>query len=851
VTEDCTTQPSWDENERLRALDSYGILDTPHEEDFEEVVKMAARVCRAPVSVINLIAGNRQWFKAEIGLGVRETPLDISICAKAILQPGVFTVPDLSEDPRFRENPLVTGDPRLRFYAGALLETPDGLPLGTMCILDYKPRILSEDELLTLKALARQVMTMLELRKALNAKSRSEERLSLALDASGFIGIWEWDVVKDLVYADERFVTVFGGEPSWSTEGAPIAEYIKAIHSDDFARVSSSIERALQSEGDFQQEYRLVQKDGSIRWIEARGKCHFAEDGKPIRFPGVAVDITDRKCAEFSDREAAEKARGRTEFLNQLTQKLSLLSSPEELNRVATREIGQFLGGNRSYFFEAIPPDLHTLVLSDWCLEEEKTLQGVYDLAVFGETEMWQTLNSRSVGLNDSAADPWTVKFVANYQAMNIGAALIAPFCRDGKWVTCLGVSSKSPRQWTPEERALLENVMLRVWPLIERARIELSLRESEERFRAMSDNIAPLAWMAKADGLIFWYNRRWYEYTGETFEEMKGDGWAKVQDPEHLPHVVESWKIAITNGTPWEDTFPLRGADGTFRWFLSRAFPIRDTDGNITLWFGVNTDITELREAQEALKHANILLGDKAALLDDLVKQRTQSLSDTIAELEAFSYSISHDMRAPLRSMIGFSEFLREDARDRLKPTEVDYLDRICSASRRMDQLIQDVLIFSRLSREDVVLTPIDTDVLMREIIASYPNLHPESIDIAIKATLPSVMGNASLLTQCFSNLLDNGAKFVAEDKEGKIEVWSEDHEGRVRIYFKDNGIGILEENQARIFDIFHRVGRGGEGTGIGLAIVRKAVEKMGGKIGIKSELGNGSLFWLDLAAP
>jgi PAS domain S-box-containing protein len=712
--------PQWTEADRLRAIDSYDILDTPREEEFDDIVKMAAQACNVPISLINFVTSGRQWFKAGIGTDLTQTPLDVSICAHALLEKDILVVPDTTEDLRTSGNPLVTGNPHLRFYAGALLESPEGLPLGTVCVLDYKPRQLTKQESNMLKGLAKQVMTQLELRRAL-----------------------------------------------------------------------SELRRAL---------------------------------------------------------KAKEKNEERLNFLSQLTGKLSVLPGLADINRLVTREVGQFLGGNRCYFFEATGPALECRVLPDWCAVGAASLEGTYDLAQFGTPEMWQTLNSQSAALSDVRLHPWTVDFLPNYRAMNIGAALIAPFSRDGKWVTCLGVSSGQPRQWSPEEQALLEDVMARVWPLIERARIEGELRESEQRFRAMSDNIAPLAWMGSADGMIFWYNKRWYDYTGETLETMKGTGWAKVQDPEHLPHVIETWTKSIREEIPWEDTFPLRRFDGEFRWFLSRAYPIRGEDGNISLWFGVNTDITELRDAQEALRKANAQLGDKAVHLESMVQQRTQKLSDTIAELEAFSYSISHDMRAPLRSMIGFSEILVEDYAAKLDTAGVDYLNRISNASKRMDHLIQDVLIFSRLSRQEVKLQDIDIDKLIREVIGSYPNLDPSIVDISIPDQLPPVKGNQALLTQCFSNLLENGAKFVAKGTKAHIEVRAETFPGHARLYFKDNGIGISENDLVRIFDIFHRVGREHDGTGIGLAIVRKAVEKMGGTLGVESELGKGSTFWLHL---
>lgn len=170
-----------DEAERLEALRRYEILDTPIEQEFDDFTALIARICDAPIAVINLIDEDRQWFKSEIGLGVRETPLDVSICRHAILQKGLFVVPDTLEDERFKSNPLVTGKPFLRFYAGALLETPDGFPLGTLCVLDFQPRRLTPHQSRALEILARQVMTTLELRLKYNELKSKHEALESAL----------------------------------------------------------------------------------------------------------------------------------------------------------------------------------------------------------------------------------------------------------------------------------------------------------------------------------------------------------------------------------------------------------------------------------------------------------------------------------------------------------------------------------------------------------------------------------------------------------------------------------------------------------------------------------------------
>jgi two-component sensor histidine kinase len=178
--------PTWTERDRLATLRSYRVLDTPPEPVFDDLVQLATRACQAPIALISLIDERRQWFMAEVGLGMRETPLDRSICLSAMLQPGLTVVPDLIEDHRFTSNPLVTGEPRLRFYAGAVLRAPDGVPLGALCVLDHVPRDLTEEQASTLTLLAQQVMSQLELRRAiaerderLEASHRVEQRQSL------------------------------------------------------------------------------------------------------------------------------------------------------------------------------------------------------------------------------------------------------------------------------------------------------------------------------------------------------------------------------------------------------------------------------------------------------------------------------------------------------------------------------------------------------------------------------------------------------------------------------------------------------------------------------------------------
>jgi signal transduction histidine kinase len=173
------------ETERLRALRSYGILDTATEPAFDDITRIASYVCQTPISIISLVEDDRQWFKSEIGLGIRETPIDQSMCAHALLEHSFLEIPDTTLDSRFANNPLVTGRPHIRFYAGALLRTPDGLPLGTICVIDDKPRVLTPEQREVLAALARQVMAQMEFRRALLLSDRLQRNISRLMAVAG------------------------------------------------------------------------------------------------------------------------------------------------------------------------------------------------------------------------------------------------------------------------------------------------------------------------------------------------------------------------------------------------------------------------------------------------------------------------------------------------------------------------------------------------------------------------------------------------------------------------------------------------------------------------------------------
>jgi signal transduction histidine kinase len=270
-------------------------------------------------------------------------------------------------------------------------------------------------------------------------------------------------------------------------------------------------------------------------------------------------------------------------------------------------------------------------------------------------------------------------------------------------------------------------------------------------------------------------------------------------------------------------------------------AAPIRQSDGPLFGVVLIFRNFTEQREAQRVLARSK-------EELEILVEARTAKLQEVVEELQHVSYSITHDMRAPLRAMNIFAQKLLEQESGSISAQGKDYLNRIIIAVGRFDKLIRDALNYTKAVQLEMPLESVDLSKLIHGLIETYPNLHPDKADVHIDGELPVVIGNESLLTQCFSNLLGNAVKFVAPGVKPKVGVTAETSDRIAKIWIKDNGIGIPEHAQRRLFKMFQKLDDQYEGTGIGLAIVRKVVERMAGKVGVQSEVGRGSNFWVEL---
>jgi len=426
-----------------------------------------------------------------------------------------------------------------------------------------------------------------------------------------------------------------------------------------------------------------------------------------------------------------------------------------------------------------------------------------------------------------------------------IEECLLVPFYVAGKAVgTIWAIAHDQRRRFDAEDRrqlASLGRFASSAYQVVESLKLSEkqvdAVRESEERFHTLADHMSQLAWMADAKGWIYWYNRRWFDYTGATLDEMQGWGWKKFHHPDHIDRVVARIQHSWDTGEFWEDTFPLRSKDGEYRWFLSRAMPIRDATGNILRWFGTNTDVTNQRATEEALDVAR-----EAAEAANRAKDR-------------FLAVLSHELRTPLAPVL--MAVAAMDMNSDLAPTVRNDVAMIRRNVELEARLIDDLLDLSRVTAGKLRLNlePVEVNSAVRDVCETCRPFIQEK-GIHLHCDLPGqayhVEADPTRLQQVLWNLVKNAAKFTPGRGDIYVSV-SAVAGDRVRIQVRDTGIGIAPEVLPKIFEAFEQgddnVTREFGGMGLGLAISKALVEIHGGTI--RAESGGkqrGSTFTVEL---
>jgi PAS domain S-box-containing protein len=591
-----------------------------------------------------------------------------------------------------------------------------------------------------------------------------------------------------------RFCEILGR----SSEELLQKTFLEITHPDDLAKTRENIRRLIGGElGEYIQEKRCVRGDGTVVANLATVTLLRNAKGQPERLVGAIEEITDGQRAEEKAREAAER--------------MQLALSAGRLG---------------DWNWEAAT-DLVTLGL--------ETARS-FGLAP-GTVITWQRLRELLHPEDRERARAAVEQALASGQDYDIEYRVL----RGGGyvWLAAKGRATYHPDGSVSGMSGVVQDISRQKETEEIRSRLAAVVESSDDAIISMSLDTTITTWNKGAERM-FGYSTQ--EAVGRSVSMLIPEE-SEDEEPEILKRLLGGARI------DHYETIRKR-KDGKRLNISLTVSPVYDQSGRIIGVSKISRDVTDRKQAEEALRDAQAELRRHAEHLEEVVAERTARLRETIQELEAFSYSVSHDMRSPLRAMQGYADALLEDYAGKLDPTGQEYLQRIRRAAGRMDLLIQDVLAYSRVAKGEIQLRPVNVENVLRDAIQNYPALQPASADITILTPIPQVLGHEAYLTQIVSNLLGNAVKFVERGQKPRVEIQSEVQGEMVRIGFKDNGIGIAPEHQHQIFQIFGRVypEKKYEGTGIGLAIAKKAAERMGGSVGVNSELGRGSEFYVIL---
>jgi PAS domain S-box-containing protein len=351
------------------------------------------------------------------------------------------------------------------------------------------------------------------------------------------------------------------------------------------------------------------------------------------------------------------------------------------------------------------------------------------------------------------------------------------------------------------------------------------ALRDAErarERFRFMAESMPQKIFTTTPSGDVDYLNQQWMEFTGLSFDQMKNWGWSRILHPEDFDASIQHWRLSVETGEPFSCLHRFRRADGEYRWHLSRARAMRDAAGNISIWIGSHTDIHEQKEKEEELRRAN-------------------------EDLQQFAYSASHDLQEPIRNVAVYSEIVAKRYSDILDSDGRQFLGFLTEGGRRLATLVNDLLAYTRAGVvEGTLTTGVDSTTVLEEALSSLAEAIRNSGAKVTYDPLPEVYMSQTHLQQLFLNLIGNALKYRTDDQP-EIHIAAMHQGSAWRFSVRDNGIGIDGQYKEKIFGVFKRLHRDQKysGTGIGLAICLRVVERYGGRIWVESSVGKGATFY------
>ena len=668
-------------------------------------------------------------------------------------------------------------------------------------------------------------------KQAEEALRQNEERLNLAIEGAG-MATWDVDMLSGQAVWSAGHFTILGYEPVPSGE-ATMEMWRSRVHPDDLDRVMQAIELAKQEGCLYCPEHRIIRADnGQIRWLSVFGRFLYNEAGEAVRFVGIFFDTSDRKQVEAALRQMNERFRLATLAIDGIVFEWDMLSGEVYRSEGLYQLIGvrpEDAAPTREWWMERIHPD-----------DLARIESGIESLESLGD------------------------RYEGEYRVRHAS----------GRWIDvwergCL----------LRDESGQIVGIVGFTTDITNRKQAEITLRQSEERYRYLAESIPQLVWTANAEGALLDLNQRWLDFTGLTFAQAQTEGWEAIAHPDDLPILGEKWAAAQKDGTRYQAEGRIRRADGVYRWHLHQAIALKDEQNRIVKWFGTATDIEDQKQIEQQR--------DRLLQQEQVAREKAEQANRIKDEFLAV---LSHELRTPLNPILGWTRLLQTG---KVNPTKTaEALSTIERNVKLQAQLIEDLLDVSRILRGKLNLdiAPVNLGNAIASALETV-KLAAQAKNIQIHTELDPnaivVAGDAARLQQIFWNLLSNAVKFTPQGgrvevrlteilhleaepqySRSQVEPGNEIREAlppvvqdvrsthinrHAQIQVIDNGKGIKPEFLPYVFEHFRQedsaITRKFGGLGLGLAIVRQLVELHGGNVFVESQgEGTGATFTVRL---